>query len=383
MLEDKKRPPLFWTQFDCTGNLCLRLVTHASPPPPVTIDEKTIQLRLRASPNPSFPVFVWEIAVPLGSLIEIEGVRVAIPLYFKKIGFLGDTGCRPDQESTPDKWPFKKIVAALIKEQPTLIIHLGDYIYRHFKAQLKSDQDLIYETEGDNWSGWQKEFFTPVGTAVSQVPWVFIRGNQESNECAPEGWFRFFDGYPYTSACPNYTPAYVISLDTANLIVHDSSYLHPDQELNWPDKQLSHLNLDPGREAWLLTHRPLWGIVNNQGENDSKPLIIMNEHSNLQPYMEPFPSSLTTIFSGHIHAFQAIKLASTPIQLYVIGNGGVCLEKAAPPEILMNTHLENKKIDSAVSLIQSGYGVAECKSKSWRLIVKNAQANILYTSHSI
>lgn len=99
----------------------------------------------------------------------------------------------------------------------------------------------------------------------------------------------------------------------------------------------------------------------------------MNEHSNLQSFLEPFPDNLTTIFSGHIHAFQAIKLAQHNIQLFVIGNGGVNLEKDPPPEILKNTLLEDKKIDYAVSLIESGYGIAQYTSRKWSLLAKNRQ----------
>lgn len=369
---------VFWTQFDWTGNLCLRLITRTATPPLVKMNVLPLPLSLRASPGCSFPVFVWEASLSLGGLIEIEDVSVTLPLSFQKIFFLGDTGCRPDQEFRPEKWPFKKIVTKALKEKPDLMIHLGDYIYRHFKAQEKCDPENIDWMEGDNWMGWEKEFFIPAADVLSTVPWVFIRGNQESNQCACEGWFRFFDGYPYPSKDLNYTPAYVISLDTVNLIVHDSSYLYPNKEMSWPNKQLTNLTFAPHRDTWLLTHRPLWGIVNNKALNNETSLIIMNEHSNLQPFLEPFPDSLTTIFSGHIHAFQAIKLASYPIQLFVMGNGGVSLEKAAPPRLLKDTHLENKKIEFAFSVIEFGYSIAEIKKNIWDLTAKNSEENLLY-----
>ena len=175
----------------------------------------------------------------------------------------------------------------------------------------------------------------------------------------------------------NYTPAYVIPLEKVNLIVHDSSCVQPEYEKNWPENQLHNLNLSPAKDAWLLTHRPPWGIINCQKHNDNKPLIIMNEHANLQSFLEPFPDSLTTIFSGHIHAFQAIRLAQNAIQLFVIGNSGVNLEKDRPPEILKNTRLEDKKIDYAVSLIESGYGIAKYACQKWSLQAKNKKGNAL------
>lgn len=372
-----KNYEFFWTQFDATGNLCLRLITKESLPPHVTVDGVHITLQLRAPASPSFPIFVWETPMPLGGVIEIEEMRVSLPLSFKKIAFIGDTGCRPMQGCSIEKWPFSKIANKLVEEGPDLIIHLGDYIYRHLAAQKRYGLSVIHLEEGDNWSGWQKEFFSPLHDMLPAVPWIFVRGNQECCQAACEGWFRFLDGYPYRPVPSNYTPAYVIPLEKVNLIVHDSSCVEPEHEKDWPDKQLQHLNLSPDKDAWLLTHRPPWGIVNCQKNNDNKPLIIMNERSNLQSFLEPFPDSLTTIFSGHIHAFQAIKLAQNNIQLFVIGNGGVNLEKARPPKILKNTRLEDKKIDYAVSLIESGYGIAQYASQKWSLQAKNSQGQSL------
>lgn len=372
-----KKYEFFWSQFDAAGNLCLRLITREPLPPYVTIDGNPVVLKLRAPASSSFPVFVWETPVHLGAVIEIEEIKISVPLSLKKIAFIGDTGCRPIQECSVEKWPFRQIANKLAEEKPDLIIHLGDYIYRHFAAQKKYGRSIIHLEEGDNWSGWQKEFFTPLQDLLSGIPWVFVRGNQECCRGAYEGWFRFLDGYPYTSTPLNYTPAYVVSLEKVNLIVHDSSCVQPECETDWPNKQLENLALPQNKDAWLLTHRPPWGIINCQTHNDNKPLIIMNEHSNLQAFLEPFPDSLTTIFSGHIHAFQAIKLVQHDIQLFVIGNGGVTLEKDPPPEILKNTRLEDKKIDYAVSLIESGYGIAEYASCKWTLMAKNSQGQPL------
>lgn len=369
--------PIFWTQFDATGNLCLRLITKDPIPPHVILNGVATRLSLRISSSPAFPVYVWETSILAGMIINIEDTTVSLPHAFKKIAFIGDTGCRPLQDCSDEKWPLKQISDSLLTEKPDLIIHLGDYIYRHFEAQIRYSDSIIHLEEGDNWLGWQKEFFTPLHKILPEVPWIFVRGNQESCTGAHDGWSRFLDGYPYTSTSLNYTPPYVIPLEKVTLIVHDSSCVQPECEQDWPNKQLQDLELPAAKDTWLLTHRPPWGIVNCQKHNDNKPFIIMNDYGNLQSFLEPFPDNLTTIFSGHIHAFQAIRLADLAVQLFVIGNGGVNLEKDPPPEIMKNTQLKDKKIDYALSLIEAGYGMVEHIGKKWSLQAKNKQGTSL------
>jgi predicted phosphodiesterase len=376
----RKKCEALWVQFSSTGNLCLRIITKGSICPPVLGDGVALSLTQRVAATITFPVTVWEVSLPQGiKIIKVEDLQLSLPSVVKKIAFIGDTGCRPLQECTATQWPFQQIAKRVLADQPDLIVHLGDCIYRHLEAQQKSSSHHINFDEGDNWLGWQKEFFEPLADVLPFVPWVFVRGNQESRSCASEGWRRFLDGYPYREDDIGYDPPYVLALDKVNLIVHDSSYVYPDHKQIWPNTQLDGLNLPEPNPTWLLTHRPVWGIVNDQKHNEGVPLIIMNEHGNLQAFLEPFPQSLTTIFSGHIHAFQAIKLFSYEIYQFVIGNGGVALEANRPPEILKNTHLEDQKIEDALSLIIFGYGLADYSNAEWTLTLKDIKGAVIDT----
>ena len=367
-----------WLQFDSSGSLCLRVVTTGSDCPFIESPKGFPPLTQRAAASRAFPVTVWEASLPADiKEISIEGLSLCVPDSYTRIAIVGDTGCRPAQGCSPEKWPFQQVAEKMVAEKPNLAIHTGDYIYRHMHAQQKCCPHHIHTDEGDNWEGWQKEFFSPLAKVLHLIPWVFIRGNQETDGCASEGWRRFLDGYPFVDQEVDYTPPYVIALDKVNLIVHDSANICPDHDQVWPDNQLEGLSLPGPNPAWLLTHRPLWGIVNDQKHNDDIPVIIMNEHANLQQFLEPFPESLATIFSGHIHAFQVIKLFAHDIHQFVIGNSGVALEEDRPPEVLRNTRLEGHKIEEAYSLVVFGYGLAEYEVNVWNLQCKNLKGEIL------
>ena len=368
----------FWVQFDSTGNLCLRIITKEEVAPHVMVEQVSVSLIQRAAPTASFPVTIWETPLPIVvETVEVEGVELSLSTSFKKIAFIGDTGCRPNQGCDPSQWPFQEIAERILADKPDLIIHLGDYIYRHQYAQQKYCSQHIHFDEGDNWLGWQKEFFAPLANVLPFIPWTFIRGNQESHPCASEGWRRFLDGYPYHEEEVDYDAPYVIALDKVNLIVHDSSCIASDYQQILPEDHLKHLTLPSSKPAWLLTHRPLWGIVNDQKHNEGTPLIILNEHGTLQHFLKSFPETLTAIFSGHIHAFEIIKLSSSAVYQFVIGNGGVALEEDCPPEVLRNTRLEDQRIEEALALVIFGYGLAEHNGGEWKLAFKDTKGEII------
>ncbi len=195
-----------------------------------------------------------------------------------------------------------------------------------------------------------------------------VRGNQEGCDRAPQGWRMFLDPYPYKDDCTLYDPPYIISLEAVDLLVHDSSALYPDKEAFLPLEQLSHIHTSKGKETWLLTHQPPWGVV--MDKNDK---VILNEHNYIQHFLEPFPETLTTIFSGHVHAFQGIKLASTPIHQFVIGNGGVGLEEERPPEIMDYVRIDHQDIEHVLSVVKFGYAMINISEEKWKLEAKDLQ----------
>lgn len=361
-----------WIQFNYEGKVCLRAVTETNVLPTISSNTGSIVFSLRAPQTHDFPVYVWEAALPNEINEAIIGTkRIVVPSEYKKIALVGDTGCRPAQEATPDKWPLERIANSIANEKPNLIIHLGDMLYRHLTGLRKDNFEHYHPGQGDTWNEWEKEFFNPLSHLLPTTPWIFIRGNQENCDCAHEGWRRFLDGYPYSPQCELYTEPYVVTLDDLNLIVHDSSFVHPEKDPSWPIHQLANLKVDQAKATWLLTHRPLWGIVNYQPNEQTAPKIMLNEHGILQMYMQPFPDTITTVFSGHIHAFQFIKPSAYDINQFVIGNGGVALEEDQPPKVMKDTVLDDEKLEYALSLIEFGYSIALYSNNCWDLYIKN------------
>ncbi len=137
---------VWWVQFNCEGGLSLRIITKESVPPQVLIDQEWLTLKLRSpAQEPYFPIWVWEISLPSNAqTITIEKTVFSIPnLSLKKIAFLGDTGCRPDQPCDPEHWPLETVVGKIAAENPELIIHLGDYIYRHRALRKRNAVQII------------------------------------------------------------------------------------------------------------------------------------------------------------------------------------------------------------------------------------------------
>lgn len=80
-------------------------------------------------------------------------------------------------------------------------------------------------------------------------------------------------------------------------------------------------------EVWLLTHRPVWAVEDDDGQRDQLSHTLQQ---GLQQALDQnggtFPQGLTTLVSGHMHYFQSLTFpsGSRPPQL-VAGNGGVSL----------------------------------------------------------
>ncbi|MBY0462290.1 MAG: metallophosphoesterase [Alphaproteobacteria bacterium] len=365
-----------WVQVNHNGENEVRVVTHQDTCPVVNIDGQPSLMETRVSgDNGNYPILVCKKTLPKTyANFSVLNQTFSHPLEpINKIAIIGDTGCRDSQNiNDPEQWPFPQIVENISRHNPDLVIHLGDYIYQRdsrYNSQI---------TERDKWEHWKTEFFDPADKLLKQAPWLFLRGNIEFLK-AKEGWMKLVSAYPYSPfLVQEEEPFWVDSIEGVSLLAHDSSAAHRDFVSNVESYRSKLRKLDFSKDdknVWLLTHRPLVGIVTIKNKNDNKESILSDSGYGLEVFKE-IHSKLRFVVSGHIHTFQYIKAHQLPDQ-FVMGNGGVRLEKVAAPTILDNTIIQSQIIEKGMTINQFGYGILERHKEFWLLSLYSAKNTVL------
>ncbi|HXU30578.1 MAG TPA: metallophosphoesterase [Thermoanaerobaculia bacterium] len=358
----------------------------------------------RLNPH-GFAVKVCEARYPFGRSLSVTGgprlpVVVEAP---SRIAVLGDSGCEPKNQAgcglDDPQWPFPKLAQAAAAGRPDLVLHVGDYNYRgtpsgftvtvdgqpvkrwYYDAGDGAEpselcgltgpyysQNSTGNPDADNWQAWWLDFFQPAGPLLTAAPWVFARGNHELCSHGGPGWFYFLDpssnlaeGGGKQLACPSQDgegPALphlqlvepqVLHLGDLDLLVLDSANAC-DQLPGLTDAYRRQLGaaakrLRGGHRAWLMGHRPIWGIEDAaealygcDGKPQSGPAVPYGElNQTLQCALEGEAGAallpkLDQILAGHMHRFEALSFAapSHRAPTLVVGNSGV-EEDTGPP----------------------------------------------------
>lgn len=350
---------------------------------------------IRARPNPDpqqFPISVCEAVLPFASAFdpagenwtaELDGRRHALRLPTvvrnpERALIIGDSGCRDNRKQACDaaSWAFHSSIPQELAQRiardarPSLLLALGDYVYRAGKSDSKPK----------SWKDWQADFFAPAfadggshgeggrrsgrrsqapaHNLLAMAPWVFVRGNHElchSSGQGGAGWFLLLA--PWSSlldhpagirndarctadgkAPETIGPAYRLDFDNRlSLLVTDSAALAEGSVVDADQARalartlaMAEASLVDGREpqrlVWWLTHKPVWAAV-----GASRPKISNStQQAALQmlPNGTP-PANIQLIVSGHKHFYQsvdgdAVAAVRQPLQL-VVGNGGVLI----------------------------------------------------------
>jgi hypothetical protein len=337
------------------------IVSGDSNCPTLTVDDKLLEMLVRAEPGPifsegnlppsaNFPVRVCELTVPEGTAnVLLDGKALPLPRAdIKRIVVFGDTGCRikgkkrPQNCDDPDKWPYAKVAEHAALAHPDLIIHLGDYLYRE-SCSVAACEDL---RTGYGWDVWKVDFFEPSLPLFSAAPWIMVRGNHESCSRAGDGWFRFlYRGRP-RPACPEMSPFFVTNLGSQGFVVMDSSAVagvddsestdddDDDEDGSGPAADLiekiqrQYLSIAQSipAPAWLLTHSPFNAVRRDKATGENK----IDNTVQQQAIGDALSPNIAMIVSGHIHVFEALTFAPAnperPPQL-VVGTGGDKLAK--------------------------------------------------------
>lgn len=371
--------PPAWLEFGPGGQLLARVIA-ADTCPAITLDGSESVMQPRSLPTAEFPVLGCEATVPFGvTTASINGVALPLPQgKVERIAVIGDTGCRLNawekkfQDcNDPTAWPFAQVAASVAAWQPDLVVHVGDYLYRESPCPAEMS-GCAGSPSGDTWVTWNADFFTPASPLLGSAPWLFMRGNHETCDRNPQGWFRFLEPRAYSEICRTYTEPYLAVVNGITFAVVDSA--EASDEKTSPEEDAEYVRefnaLDamapPG--SWLVTHRPIWGILDLHSSDQQVENATF--HEAIEASLEP---TYALILSGHIHSAEMIDFAAAsqrPPQI-ITGNSGTALDTIIPGTPIPGS-LGDVEIEEAEAFSAFGFMTIEPDGASWQATQRDA-----------
>ena len=332
---------------------------------------KRFSLRMQLRPKPALAgaaysaVEVCERSIPVGTASAMVGSRVipaSLPSRIERIAISGDSGCRITSWEVQDcantsAWPLARISRNIAKDNPDVIINLGDYFYR--EAVCPADNQSLCASSPPppgnlpvtgSAMGWIADALIPMQPVFDAAPILMLRGNHESCARGGIGFFLFFspqrstalqcapsivDGavvVPSNDISPTWHAIWQVgssdaTAHTLDLEVIDSAY-GQDATVNSfaaiqrssYEAAASHVSKSRPDEAWLLTHRPIFGMTSAELTNGGPVWSSQDQAAASQGLLGGF----SLLLSSHIHVAQAVNIPGQPGQI-VLGNGASAL----------------------------------------------------------
>lgn len=398
----KASAPLYaWTQYGDAGNLSARAILPASSAacPSITIDGAASPMAKRAngSGNTSVPqdfsgIFMCQYDVPMAAkTITIGAVTLAGHVSDpQKVAVIGDTGCRV-KGGTPQNcngtgpatpWNYAGIASAVSKENPDMILHVGDYHYREYCGSPSSCKTAGVDpaTVGFKWESWEADFFKPSGRMLSAAPLILTRGNHEDCSRAYKGWFYLLDPSSTYKQCETMSPSYKVSFDNFQVAVIDTSN---SNSLKWSIPQLtsayntvfSWAKAAPSKPTWITTHVPTMAAT-AYGLSD-KSLISASTGAG------GFPAEVAMNLAGHVHLFEKLEFTDGNPPQMVFGASGTRLEhhRLIPRPVDCSRRHNRKEVScqlktlhadpaNFLSSLSFDYGIFTSNGNDWSVDVK-------------
>jgi calcineurin-like phosphoesterase family protein len=366
--------PGAWVELAADGGLDVRAVTMPGMAcPRVEADAAALVSKPRGTADPADGAFPIQVCTAHAA-VTTRGITVAgltapiLPRSIKRVVVIGDTGCRLKGANVQDcndpvDWPFATVARLAAARRPDLVIHVGDYHYR--ESPCPADRPgCAGSPYGDNWAVWQKDFFDPAAPLLAAAPWVLVRGNHEQCERGGHGWFRLLDPHPDVVECTNTTQPYSLHLDSLQLLMFDGA--DADDVDAQPAKvtqyraQLQSLLSNAPAHSWLLTHRPVWALV--QGKY-AKPgdTINVTEQAAIR---DLWTANLDMVLSGHIHDFTSYDFGPTHPAQFVVGEGGDSNDAIVQP-LAAGITLDGARLRRGFGVADYGYVVLHRTTEGW------------------
>ncbi len=337
-----------------------------------TAGGQSFALRMQLRPKPALAgaaysaVEVCERGIPTGTVSAMVGSRVipaSLPSRIERIALSGDSGCRISSWEVQDcsntsAWPLARISRNMAKDNPDVIINLGDYFYREAVCPA-TDQGLCASNPPPPGNlpvtgsamGWIADALIPMQPVFDAAPILMVRGNHESCARGGIGFFLFFspqrstalqcapemvDGavvVPSNDISPTWNATWLVgdsdaTAHTLDLEIIDSAYGQDGTVDAYAATQrssyvaaASHVAKSRPDEAWLLTHRPIFGMISTQFTDGGPVWTSADQAAASQGLLGGF----SLVLSSHIHVAQAVNIPGQPAQI-VLGNGATELD---------------------------------------------------------
>jgi hypothetical protein len=383
-LEPAASLPPAWLEFGPEGRLIARVIVDGECPS-LVIDDLDVDMTRRAPASDAFPVTACEATVPFGtSSASILNQDLPLPRGpIRRIAVIGDTGCRVnDWEkkyqacNDSEAWPFARVAESVAAWHPDLIVHVGDYLYRESPCPTNFG-GCEGNPHGDNWATWDADFFDPAASLLGSAPWIFMRGNHETCNRNPEGWFHFLDPRTYQATCQRFTEPYVILLLGPTFAVIDSAEAADEsdtpQETAEYTREFEVLGQIAAPGSWLVTHRPVWGILKSkQREFDVENATYAASSG------DSLKANYAVVLSGHIHVAETIAFDETSDRRpqLISGNAGTALDDI-PTASPSAGELGDPAVAQAETLSAFGFMTIEPNGDGWIATQRDKNGNPL------
>ena len=343
--------------------------------PAALVDGQAHAMTLRRAADSQFPR-VCELGLPSGvRSLSVQGQALPAPVRApQRIVFLGDSGCRLQGDNIqscndPKAWPFAEVARLAAAQKPDLVIHVGDYYYRENPCPPLNGS-CAGSPFGDRWATWRAEFFKPAAPLLAAAPWVFVRGNHEGCNRGGAGWYALLDAADKQLACAGETAPFAVDLDGLTVYVLDSANTidrsAPPYNVVGFARQIEALRpaIDQGK-GWIVTHRPIWGIVPVVRVPPLNPVEIGINATEQAAVRGQALGGVQMVVSGHIHDFQSLSFGpDRPAQL-VVGTGGDVGEPADIPRIRSGPRMSDGKAADFFTFDRFGYLLLERHGEDW------------------
>jgi hypothetical protein len=369
-------PEVAWVELGPSRAVLARAITKAGACPELTVDKVAVRMEERAAPSPpDYPVRSCEAMLPRQvKRVALGSQRLPLPPDRpRRIVVVGDTGCRLKAVdgfqacNDPRAWPFARVARSIAKWRPDVIIQVGDYLYREEPCP-QGNPGCQGSPFGQNWATWDADFFTPAAPALRAAPWLFVRGDHELCSRAGPGWFRFLEPRPMPPTCQDLTAPYSVNLAGVQMLILDTAMANDKPPLN-PDpyvSQFAALQAMADSNAWLLAHKPMWGLL-----PDSSGASVTVLNPTLQAASgNSLPPEVRLVVTGHIHLAEVLTFTGDrPPQIVAGISGTLLLPQITAP--LVGTDVAGEKLATATTLARHGFITFVPGPQGWAATIRD------------
>jgi hypothetical protein len=176
------------------------------------------------------------------------------------------------------------------------------------------------------------------------------------------------------ASCQDVTEPYSVDLGRVRMLVLDTALASDRAPLN-PDpyvSQFAALRAMAGSNAWLLAHKPMWGLL-----PDSSGASVTVLNPTLQAASgNSLPPGVRLVLTGHIHLAEVLGFADgRPPQLVAGISGTLLLPQITAPLIGMD--VAGERLATATTLARHGFFTFTPRRWGWAAAVRDVDGKAM------